>query len=152
MHALLRSYTPHIIEHDCSALSCHRAADQVVLAVGVGARGRAESARRALEASAPCVEVATYVLSGETWAVRVRPAACDKARLLARLARRLGAGPADVCALGDWYNDVSMLSWAGRALAMADAPGEVRAAARGVVRARRGEGGAVAEAMARWLS
>jgi hydroxymethylpyrimidine pyrophosphatase-like HAD family hydrolase len=44
-----------------------------------------------------------------------------------------------------------MLAWAGASFAMADSPDDVRRMAKHVVRARRGEGGGVAEAIACWL-
>ncbi|MGH3593424.1 MAG: HAD family hydrolase, partial [Pseudonocardiaceae bacterium] len=39
----------------------------------------------------------------------------------ARLAGQLGVAPADVLALGDMPNDLSMLRWAGHGVAMANA-------------------------------
>ena len=53
----------------------------------------------------------------------------------------------DVAAIGDWWNDVSMLTWAGRSFAMAHAPEGVRAAATDTLQQRTG----VAEAVERWL-
>ena len=52
-----------------------------------------------------------------------------KASALALLAAELGIYPADALAFGDMPNDISMLSWAGRAVAVANAHPEVRAAA-----------------------
>ena len=41
----------------------------------------------------------------------------------------LGIEAADVLALGDGRNDIEMLTWAGRGVALGDAPAEVREAA-----------------------
>ena len=49
---------------------------------------------------------------------------------VAALAQRLGIGPESVMALGDYDNDVSMLSYAGVSVAMANASERARAAAR----------------------
>lgn len=53
----------------------------------------------------------------------------SKAATLAELAVRRGLGAADVVAFGDQPNDVDMLTWAGRGVAMADGHPEALAAA-----------------------
>ncbi|HYB29757.1 MAG TPA: HAD family hydrolase [Solirubrobacteraceae bacterium] len=53
----------------------------------------------------------------------------SKASGLARLCRRLGVEPDEVIAFGDMPNDLPMLAWAGRAVAVANAHPEVIAAA-----------------------
>lgn len=52
-----------------------------------------------------------------------------KASALAVLAAELGIHPADALAFGDMPNDISMLRWAGRSVAVANAHPEARAAA-----------------------
>lgn len=52
-----------------------------------------------------------------------------KASALAVLAAELGIDAADVLAFGDMPNDISMLRWAGRSVAVANAHPEARAAA-----------------------
>ena len=42
---------------------------------------------------------------------------------------RLDVAPADVLAVGDGFNDVEMLEWAGRGVAMGQAPDDVQAVA-----------------------
>jgi len=69
----------------------------------------------------------------------------DKAFGVARLCERLGVDRSEVAALGDHINDIALLRWAGRSVAMGDAHPEARAAAREVTAAC-GEDGA-----ARWL-
>ena len=56
-----------------------------------------------------------------------------KASALAMLAADLGLGQADVAAFGDNHNDISMLSWAGRSFAMANATEDAKEAADTVI-------------------
>jgi 5-amino-6-(5-phospho-D-ribitylamino)uracil phosphatase len=56
----------------------------------------------------------------------------------------LGLDPADVLAFGDGRNDIELLSWAGRGVAIGDAPSEVQAAADATTD-RFADGGPVAE-------
>ncbi len=56
-------------------------------------------------------------------------AGIDKAYGLQRLAGHLGVAAAEVVALGDGLNDVDMLAWAGRGIAVANAEPELLAAA-----------------------
>jgi Cof subfamily protein (haloacid dehalogenase superfamily) len=53
----------------------------------------------------------------------------SKAVALAELAATHGAGPGDVVAFGDMLNDLSMFTWAGHAVAVANAHPDVLAAA-----------------------
>jgi hydroxymethylpyrimidine pyrophosphatase-like HAD family hydrolase len=53
--------------------------------------------------------------------VEIGPHGVDKAVALGWLATHLGLDPADVWAFGDGINDVDMLRWAGRGIAMANA-------------------------------
>jgi hydroxymethylpyrimidine pyrophosphatase-like HAD family hydrolase len=52
-----------------------------------------------------------------------------KAFALERLCRRLGIRPQEVVAVGDMPNDLAMLAWAGRSVAVANAQLEVLEAA-----------------------
>ena len=54
-----------------------------------------------------------------------------------------------VVAVGDWLNDVPMLQCAGQSFAMAQAPAEVRAAAKHQLKADIWTGGGIAEAAER---
>lgn len=60
--------------------------------------------------------------------LELMPAGVNKGMAVAALAQRLGIGPESVMALGDYDNDVSMLSYAGVSVAMAK---RERAGARG---------------------
>ena len=71
---------------------------------------------------------ATVVQSGGE-AVEVTAAGVNKAAGLAEVAEELGIDPADVIAFGDYPNDVPMLAWAGRGVAVANAHAEVLAIA-----------------------
>jgi Cof subfamily protein (haloacid dehalogenase superfamily) len=73
-------------------------------------------------------DAASVSLSG-SWVVEVSPAGVNKASALAELCAELRLEPADVVAFGDHLNDLPMLAWAGRAIAVANAQPEVLAAA-----------------------
>jgi Cof subfamily protein (haloacid dehalogenase superfamily) len=68
-----------------------------------------------------------------TWAglrvVEISAAGVTKAFALERLCRRLGITAEEVVAVGDMPNDLAMLDWAGRAVAVANAAPEVLEAA-----------------------
>jgi hydroxymethylpyrimidine pyrophosphatase-like HAD family hydrolase len=67
------------------------------------------------------------------------------------LAAQLGVARQDVCAVGDWYNDIPMFAWAGRSFAMGQSLRDVKKHATDELRATSDEGGGVAEAIERWL-
>jgi len=65
---------------------------------------------------------------GENW-IEIGGQAAGKSRGLAVVADLLGVDQYDVLALGDGNNDIDMVSWAGRGVALADAPPELKAVA-----------------------
>ncbi|MEV6927489.1 HAD family hydrolase [Dactylosporangium sp. NPDC051485] len=67
--------------------------------------------------------------SSSSGMVEVSAAGVTKASALDRVARSHALTPADVIAFGDMPNDLAMLTWAGRGVAMANAHPAVRAAA-----------------------
>jgi HAD superfamily hydrolase (TIGR01484 family) len=71
---------------------------------------------------------AEVMISGE-WTVEVTAAGVDKAAALAELCAERGIEAAEVVAFGDMPNDLPMLAWAGRAVAVANAHPDVLAAA-----------------------
>lgn len=79
----------------------------------------------------------------------VAAAGVTKGAVLARLAAGWGIDAADVVAFGDMRNDLEMLTWAGRSVAMANAIAEVAAAA-SEVGPRHDEDG-VAQVLERWF-
>ena len=90
----------------------------------------------------------TYFVGWSAW-LDIAPDGTDKATALADVTAGLGLTAADVLALGDGRNDIEMLRWAGRGVAMGDAPAEVRAAADHVT-GLFADGGAVTE-LQRWF-
>ncbi|HEY3594699.1 MAG TPA: HAD family hydrolase [Polyangiaceae bacterium] len=93
-------------------------------------------------------EVRREDLAG-SWGMVVRAAGVDKGTAVDWLAAHYGVALEDVVAVGDWLNDVPMLQRAGQSFAMAQAPAEVRAAAKHQLRADIWRGGGVAEAAER---
>lgn len=75
--------------------------------------------------------------------VELLPEGVSKASGLALLCERLGVAREDVVAVGDAWNDIPMLHWAGVGVAMGDAAGHVRAAADRVVPSAADDGVAV---------
>jgi hydroxymethylpyrimidine pyrophosphatase-like HAD family hydrolase len=69
-----------------------------------------------------------YVVGWTAW-LDLAPVGVSKASGLAYVADQLGVAAADVLAIGDGRNDIEMLRWAGRGVAMGQAVEEVRAAA-----------------------
>ena len=67
---------------------------------------------------------AAVYLSGE-WVVEISTAGVNKAAALAELCEERGIVAAEVIAFGDHLNDLPMLSWAGHAVAVANAHPEV---------------------------
>jgi len=93
-------------------------------------------------------EVRREDLAG-SWGMVVRADGVDKGTAVQWLAKHYGVGLEDVVAVGDWMNDVPMLERAGESYAMAQAPAEVKSAAKHQLRADIWTGGGVAEAAER---
>lgn len=90
-----------------------------------------------------------YVVGWTAW-LDLSPVGVHKASGLEEVCRRLGVDRSDVLAIGDGRNDVEMLRWAGRGVAMGQAVEEVRAAADDVTGTVYDDG--VALELARWYS
>ena len=69
-----------------------------------------------------------YVVGWTAW-LDLSPVGVSKASGLALVADKLGVAQADVLAIGDGRNDIEMLRWAGRGVAMGQAIEEVKEAA-----------------------
>ena len=67
----------------------------------------------------------SYYIGWSAW-VDIVPEGVDKAQGLERVCRELGVRAADVLAMGDGYNDMEMIRWAGRGVALGDSPEPVR--------------------------
>ncbi|HWA73141.1 MAG TPA: HAD-IIB family hydrolase [Polyangiaceae bacterium] len=83
------------------------------------------------------------------WGLIVRAARVDKGTALEWLATHYGVTVAEMVTVGDWFNDVPMLERAGCSFAMAQAPDEVKAAAKNVLVRDIWAGGGVREAAER---
>ncbi len=66
----------------------------------------------------------TYFIGWSAW-LDIAPEGVNKATALAEVVAAAGLEAADVLALGDGRNDTEMLRWAGRGVALGDAPAEV---------------------------
>jgi HAD superfamily hydrolase (TIGR01484 family) len=80
-----------------------------------------------------------YVVGWTAW-LDLAPVGVSKASGLEYVARELGVDPADVLAVGDGRNDIEMLRWAGRGVAMGQAIEVVRQAADAVTASVHDEG------------
>ncbi len=89
-----------------------------------------------------------YYIGWTAW-LDLAPTGVSKASGLASVCERLGVGAEDVLAIGDGRNDIEMLEWAGRGVAMGQAPLEVREAADDVTDPVQDDG--VARELARWF-
>jgi Cof subfamily protein (haloacid dehalogenase superfamily) len=90
-----------------------------------------------------------YYIGYTSW-LDLAPQGVSKASGLEMVCARLGVAPSEVLAVGDGFNDVEMLQWAGRGVAMGQAPDEVVAAADAVTGTVSDDG--LAEELARYLS
>jgi Cof subfamily protein (haloacid dehalogenase superfamily) len=70
----------------------------------------------------------SYFVGWSAW-LDIAPEGVNKATALAEVVTALGYAAADVLAIGDGRNDIEMLAWAGRGVALGDASAEVQAAA-----------------------
>jgi HAD superfamily hydrolase (TIGR01484 family) len=89
-----------------------------------------------------------YFVGYTAW-LDLAPEGVSKASALQIVAERLGVAQQDVLAIGDGRNDSEMLSWAGRGVAMGQAPPEVKAVADAVTGALDADG--AAEEIGRWF-
>lgn len=89
-----------------------------------------------------------YVVGWTAW-LDLTPVGVSKASGLEMVAKELGVDQADVLAIGDGRNDIEMLAWAGRGVAMGQAVEEVRAAADDVTATVHEDG--VAAELGRWF-
>jgi len=90
----------------------------------------------------------SYFVGWSAW-LDIAPEGVNKASALAEVVEGLGFTAGDVLAIGDGRNDIEMLTWAGRGVALGDASAEVRAAADHVT-APFAEGGTARE-LDRWF-
>jgi HAD superfamily hydrolase (TIGR01484 family) len=89
-----------------------------------------------------------YFIGWTAW-LDIAPEGVTKASALADVADELGVAQGEVLALGDGRNDIEMLRWAGRGVAMGQSPLEVQEAADDVTETVENDG--VAVELARWF-
>jgi HAD superfamily hydrolase (TIGR01484 family) len=89
-----------------------------------------------------------YYIGWTAW-LDLAPAGVSKASGLASICDRLGVDAADVLAVGDGRNDVEMLQWARRGVAMVQSPPEVQEAADDVTAPVQDDGAALE--LERWF-
>lgn len=90
-----------------------------------------------------------YFVGYTAW-LDLAPEGVSKAAALAQVAAELGVEQADVLAIGDGRNDLEMLAWAGRGVAMGQSPPEVKAAADAVTGTLSDDG--VVTELAQWFA
>jgi hydroxymethylpyrimidine pyrophosphatase-like HAD family hydrolase len=90
----------------------------------------------------------TYFVGWSAW-LDIAPYGVNKATGVADAASALGVSADRVLAFGDGRNDIELLSWAARGVAIGDAPSEVQAAA-DLTTDRFADGGPIAE-LRRWF-
>jgi Cof subfamily protein (haloacid dehalogenase superfamily) len=124
----------------------------ITMLLGLGEERRVAAVRDALAAThADALDVLHFGFRTGTWAVRIIKRGVSKGSALEKLARARGLTPAETACVGDWYNDVPMFRTAGRSFAMAGAPADVVAEASDALTSLTGEGGGIAEAIAKLL-
>ena len=107
--------------------------DYPIQGMVAGSVERMRSAEAALRASplAPfCQCVRTEYPARDLSILDLLPQGVSKGSALRRLAARLGIDRREVMAIGDNWNDVDMLEWAGQAIVMGNAAAELRALAK----------------------
>ena len=90
----------------------------------------------------------SYYIGWTAW-LDLAPKGVSKASGLEQVTRRLGVDAGDVLAIGDGRNDIEMLQWAGRGVAMGQASDDVREAADHVTAPVHEDG--VARELERWF-
>jgi Cof subfamily protein (haloacid dehalogenase superfamily) len=94
-------------------------------------------------------DLATVTHSSHSGVVEISAPGVTKGTGLAAVAEQCGVAAADIVAFGDMPNDLPMLSWAGRAVAMANAHRDVREVADEITASNDEDG--VAAVLERWF-
>ncbi|MGA2048061.1 MAG: Cof-type HAD-IIB family hydrolase [Terracidiphilus sp.] len=96
----------------------------------LGKMREAEQALKASEWSGSCECVRTEYPARDLSILDLLPPGVSKGSALERLAGRLGVGRKETMAIGDNWNDVDMLEWAGQGVMMGNAARELRTMAK----------------------
>jgi len=102
---------------------------QGMVAGGLSKMRQAEEALKASEWSSSCECVKTEYPARDLTILDLLPPGISKGWALERLAARLGVDRRETMAIGDNWNDVDMLEWAGQGVMMGNATGELRSLA-----------------------
>jgi Cof subfamily protein (haloacid dehalogenase superfamily) len=103
--------------------------DDPIQGMGAGTISQMREAERALKASewgAECESVRTEYPARDLSILDLLPPGVSKGWALERLAARLGVERSETMAIGDNWNDATMLEWAGQGIVMANAAMELR--------------------------
>jgi len=103
---------------------------QGMVAGGVARMREAEQAMKASEWSSECESVRTEYPARDLSILDLLPRGISKGWALERLAVGLGIDRKETMAIGDNWNDLGMLEWAGQGVVMANAAAELRALAK----------------------
>lgn len=103
---------------------------QGMVAGSVAQMRAAEKALKASEWAEGCGSACTVYPARDLSILDLLPPGVTKGWALARLAGRLGVDRKETMAIGDNWNDVEMLEWAGQAVMMGNAAGELRTLAK----------------------
>jgi Cof subfamily protein (haloacid dehalogenase superfamily) len=103
---------------------------QAMAAGTVNRMRQAEATLKASEWGAECASVRTEYPARDLSILDILPPGVSKGWALERLAARLGVDRKETMAIGDNWNDVGMLEWAGQGIVMANATGELRTLAK----------------------
>jgi Cof subfamily protein (haloacid dehalogenase superfamily) len=101
--------------------------------MAAGSNERMRAAEKALKASewgAACESERTEYPARDLSILDLLPPGVSKGSALERLAARLGVDRKETMAIGDNWNDVGMLEWAGQGIVMANAAAELRTMAK----------------------
>jgi Cof subfamily protein (haloacid dehalogenase superfamily) len=96
----------------------------------VGKMKKAEQALKASEWSGSCECIRTEYPARDLSILDLLPPGVSKGWALERLATRLGVDRQETMAIGDNWNDVDMLEWAGQGVLMGNAAAELRTMAK----------------------
>jgi hypothetical protein len=99
---------------------------QGMVAGGLSQMGKAERALKASEWSASCECVKTEYPGRDLTILDLMPPGVSKGNALEKLALRLGVDRKETMAIGDNWNDVDMIEWAGQGVLMGNAVDELR--------------------------
>jgi Cof subfamily protein (haloacid dehalogenase superfamily) len=103
---------------------------QGMVAGSLSQMGKAERAIKASEWSGSCECVKTEYPGRDLSILDLMPQGVSKGKALENLARRLGVDRKETMAIGDNWNDVDMLEWAGQSVLMGNAAQELRTMAK----------------------